>query len=102
MLGTNQVRLGEEDEGKANLEIGFENDPFNVMTSNMLKVFDTLATYETRESEHFKVHMSENDADILWPYLEPLLEESWATLTEKYGFEPVLNLANSCFNHPPS
>ncbi len=88
LLGSNLVRLGEEEEGKANLEIGFENDPFNVMASNMLKVFDTLATYETRESEHFKVHLSENDADILWPYLGPLLEEAWDSLTLKYGFEP--------------
>ncbi|GJM14497.1 MAG: hypothetical protein DHS20C12_29000 [Pseudohongiella sp.] len=88
ILGSNLIRLGEEDEGKANLEIGFDNDPFNVMTSNMLTVFDTLATYETLESEHFKVHMSSNDADILWPYMEPLLEEGWDTLTQKYGFEP--------------
>ena len=88
VLGSNLIRLGEEEEGKANLEIGYENDPFNVMTSNMLKVFDTLDTYATLESEHFKVHMSEHDADILWPYLEPLLEESWDTLTAKYGFEP--------------
>ena len=88
LLGSNLIRLGEEEEGKASLEIGFENDPFNVMTSNMLKVFDTLEGYTTQESGHFKVHMSENDAHILWPYLEPLLEESWDTLTVKYGFEP--------------
>lgn len=88
LLGSNLIRLGEEEEGKANLEIGFENDPFNVRTSNMLKVFDTLATYETLESEHFKVHMSSRDAQILWPYMEPLLEESYDTLTAKYGFEP--------------
>ena len=88
LLGSNLIRLGEEEEGKVNLEISFENDPFNVMTSNLLKVFDTLAQYSTLESEHFKVHMSESDADILWPYLEPLLEEGWDTLTAKYGFEP--------------
>ncbi|PCJ25328.1 MAG: hypothetical protein COA96_07590 [SAR86 cluster bacterium] len=88
LLGSNLIRLGEEEEGKSNLEIGYENDPFNVMTSNMLKVFDTLDTYATLESEHFKVHMSEHDADVLWPYLEPLLEEGWTTLTAKYNFEP--------------
>ena len=88
LLGSNLIRLGEEEEGRQSLEIGFENDPFNVMTSNMLKVFDTLETYATAESEHFKVHMSERDSLILWPYLEPLLEESWDTLTAKYGFEP--------------
>ena len=83
LLGSNLIRLGEEEEGKQSLEIGFENDPFNVMTSNMLKVFDTLETYATVESEHFKVHMSERDSLILWPYLEPLLEEGWDTLTAK-------------------
>ncbi|MCI5105187.1 MAG: hypothetical protein MRY76_00585, partial [Pseudomonadales bacterium] len=88
LLGSNLIRLGQEEEGQANLEIGFDNDPFNVMTSNMLKVFDTLETYETLESEHFKVHMSARDAQILWPYMEPLLEESYDTLTAKYGFEP--------------
>jgi len=88
LLGSNLIRLGEEEEGKINLEIGYENDPFNVLTSNMLKVFDTLETYTTLQSEHFKVRMSENDADVLWPYLEPLLEEGWDTLTVKYGFEP--------------
>ena len=88
LLGSNLIRLGEEEEGRQSLEIGFDNDPFNVMTSNMLKVFDTLETYATVESEHFKVHMSERDSLILWPYLEPLLEESWETLTAKYGFEP--------------
>ncbi len=88
LLGSNLIRLGEEEEGRANLEIGFDNDPFNVMTSNMLKVYDTLDSYLTLESEHFKVNMSEKDGQILWPYLEPLLEESWDTLTMKYGFEP--------------
>lgn len=88
ILGSNLIRLGEEVEGKRNLEIGYENDPFNVMTSNMLKVFDTLETYRTMESEHFKVLMSERDADVLWPYMSTLLEESWDTLTAKWGFEP--------------
>ncbi|MEQ8955686.1 MAG: tetratricopeptide repeat protein, partial [Gammaproteobacteria bacterium] len=88
ILGSNLVRLGEETEGKEMLEIGFDNDPFNVLTSNMLTMFDTLDTYPTLESEHFTVRMSQRDADVLWPYLEPLLEEGWDTLTAKYGFEP--------------
>ena len=88
LLGSNLIRLGEEAEGRANLEVGFENDPFNVLSSNLLTVFDTLENYATLESEHFLVHMSPRDADILWPYLEPLLEEAWQTLAAKWGFEP--------------
>ncbi|MCH7816372.1 MAG: tetratricopeptide repeat protein [Proteobacteria bacterium] len=99
LLGSNLIRLGEEEEGKANLEISFENDPFNVMTSNMLKVFDTLDTYTTLESEHFKVHMSQHDTDILWPYLEPLLEESWDTLTAKYDYQPAAPILIEVFEN---
>jgi len=88
LLGSNLVRLGEEDEGKYHLELAFESDPFNVLTSNLLQVFDTLESYATLESEHFRVNMSHRDAGILWPYLEPLLEESWDQLTAKYGYEP--------------
>ncbi len=99
LLGSNLIRLGEEEEGKLNLEISYENDPFNVMTSNMLKVFDTLSTYQTRESAHFKVHMSQRDADVLWPYLEPLLEEAWTTLTAKYNFEPEVPVLIEIFEN---
>ncbi len=88
LLGTNLIRLGEEEEGRVALELAFDNDPFNVMTSNMLKVFDTLEEYATLRTEHFEVRMSQRDARVLWPYMAPLLEESWTTLTAKYGFEP--------------
>lgn len=88
VLGMNLVRNGEEEEGREVLELAFDRDPFNFWTSNMLTVFDTLDTYVTRESEHFKVRLSERDAMILWPYMEPLLEEAWDTLSEKYGFTP--------------
>lgn len=88
LLGTNLIRLGEEEAGRNALELAFDNDPFNVMTSNMLKVFDTLEEYATLRTEHFEVRMSQSDAVVLWPYMAPLIEENWATLTEKYGFEP--------------
>ena len=88
VLGSNLIRLGEEAEGRANLEIGFENDPFNVMSSNLLTVFDTLEEYATLESEHFLVHMSPRDARILWPYMEAMLEEAWDKLVAKWDYEP--------------
>ncbi|MDO9476261.1 MAG: tetratricopeptide repeat protein [Pseudohongiella sp.] len=88
VLGGNLVRLGEEVEGKQHLEQAFDNDPFNVMTSNMLQVFDVLEGYAALETEHFRVNMSQRDAQVLWPYMAPLLEESWQRLVEKYQFEP--------------
>lgn len=87
-LGTNLARMGEEDEGRAQLEIAFDNDPYHIWNSNLLKVFDTLDGFVDLKSEHFIARMSERDARVLWPYMEPLLEEAWAKMVDKYGFEP--------------
>ncbi len=84
----NLLRLGREGEGRTQLEQAFEKDPFNFWTMNMLRVLDTLTVFETRRSEHFVVRMPPSEAGTLWPYLEPLLEESWTMLTRKYEFEP--------------
>jgi tetratricopeptide (TPR) repeat protein len=89
LLGINLLRLGLEKEGRAYLEQAFERDPFNFWTMNMLEVLDTLRRFETRRTGHFIVRMDPRDADALWPYLQPLLEESWHTLTAKYDFVPA-------------
>jgi len=88
ILGMNLLRLGREAEGRTQLEQAFEKDPFNFWTMNMLRVLDALALFETRRTEHFVVRMPPSEAGTLWPYMEPLLEESWVTLTRKYEFEP--------------
>lgn len=99
ILGNNLVRLGEEDEGRYHLELSFDNDPFNVLTSNLLQVFDTLDGYATLETGHFRVNMSHRDALILWPYMAPLLEESWDHLVEKYQFEPEVPVIIQVFEN---
>lgn len=88
VLGMNLLRLGHEAQGRSYLETGFQGDPFNVWAMNILNVLDTLEGFETRRTGHFIVRMHPSDAEILWPYLEPLLKESWNTLTAKYDFIP--------------
>jgi len=88
ILGMNLLRLGREAQGRSYLETGFQGDPFNVWAMNILKVLDVLEGFETRKTDHFIVRMHPSDAEILWPYVEPLLIESWNTLTAKYDFKP--------------
>lgn len=88
ILGMNLLRLGREEEGRRQLERAFDIDPFNFWTINMLRVLDRLKGFETHRTDHFVVRMHPSDADTIWPYLESLLEESWATLTAKYEFKP--------------
>ncbi len=88
ILGMNLLRLGEENKALYHLEKGFRGDPFNVRALNLLNVLDVLDGFETRTSANFVVRLPPFEADVLWPYLKPLLEESWATLTAKYDFVP--------------
>jgi tetratricopeptide (TPR) repeat protein len=99
VLGTNLARLGQEEEGRRHLEYAFDKDPYNVWNSNLLRVFDTLDDYVTKTSEHFTVKMSPEDALVLWPYMEPLLEEAWDRMVEKYGFAPESPVLIEVFNN---
>ena len=88
VLGMNLLRQGDETRALHHLEEGFRGDPFNARAMNLLKVLDVLDGFETRTTDHFVVRMHSSDVNILWPYLKPLLEESWTTLTAKYDFTP--------------
>ncbi len=88
LLGMNQLRLGEIEAGRANLETSFAGDPYNVWTKNTLDLLDTFGEYRKVESEHFEFHIHDREAELLAPYMVELAEEAWATLAERYRFEP--------------
>jgi tetratricopeptide (TPR) repeat protein len=85
VFGMNLLRLGREEQGREQLEIGFRGDPFHVWAMNMLSVLDAMDGFETRTTAHFVVRMGPEDAVVVWPYLKILLEECWQRLTVKYG-----------------
>ena len=88
LLGMNQLRLGDIEAGRAALETSFAGDPYNVWTKNTLDLLDTFGDYRKVESEHFEFHIHDREADLLAPYMVELAEEAWATLSERYRFEP--------------
>ncbi len=88
LLGQNQLRLGEIEAGKGNLERAFAGDPYNVWIKNTLDLVDTFVQYRTIQSEHFEFHIHESEAELLAPYVVGLAEEAWELLVERYRFEP--------------
>ncbi len=88
LLGQNQLRLGEIEAGRENLETAFAGDPYNVWIKNTLDLVDTFVEYRTIQSEHFEFHIHESEADLLGPYMVELAEEAWSVLVERYRFEP--------------
>ncbi|MCH7910035.1 MAG: hypothetical protein IIB38_10505, partial [Candidatus Hydrogenedentes bacterium] len=87
------MRLGREQEGRAELQRAFEADPFNVQLYNLLQLMDTLATFETLERGAFVLRLPKDEEPIMGRAALDLLDEAIALLEVKYDVElekPVL------------
>jgi tetratricopeptide (TPR) repeat protein len=90
ILGLNQLRLGQVDEARRNLETSFEGDPYNPWIKNTLDLLDTFGEYRVVRSPRFELMLHQNEADLIAPYMQALAEEAYDTLTKRYGYTPEL------------
>ena len=90
LLGMNELRLGEIDPGRANLERAFEGDPYNPWFKNSLDLLDTFERFKTHTTEHFELFFHETEDELLATYLAPIAEEAYDSLSRRYGVEPDL------------
>ena len=88
-LGTNRLRAGEMAAGRAQIERAFRIDPFNLWHKNTLDLLDVLDGFRTVDQGRFRFVAAAREADILLPYLAPLLEEAYAKLATKYDYRPA-------------
>ena len=96
-LGINVFRLGQEDEARQILEEAYNRDPFNVWTVNTLRLMDSLKEYQTFETDRFRVRLNPKEAALLWPYVDELTEQSYASLTSRYGYKPPVKVLLEVF-----
>jgi tetratricopeptide (TPR) repeat protein len=87
-LGMALLRLGQMDQGRAEVEIAFKGDAFNVWAKNTLDLLDTMQDF--RETKHgvFIVKAAPQESEVLSGYAMNLLAEASAKLTSKYRFTP--------------
>ena len=88
LLGTNQLRAGNFDEGRATLERAFAIDPFNLWHKNTLDLLDQVRGFTTIDRGHFRIIAPKKEAELLSMYLVPLLEEAYDTLSRRYDHKP--------------
>lgn len=86
-LGTTRSRLAEMASAKPALEKSFKLDPYNVWTGNLLSLFDSYKDYALLKTEHFKIRLHKDDAQIVGPYATELAEKAYEALVPKYGFK---------------
>ncbi|HEX6322765.1 MAG TPA: tetratricopeptide repeat protein [Vicinamibacterales bacterium] len=87
LLGINQLRTGDIEAGRRNLEIAFEGDPHNVWNWNTLELLDTFSQYREVASERFSFMLFEGEAGLLGPYMTELAEEAYDSLAKRYGVQ---------------
>src|SRR5688572_22445271 len=82
------LRLGQMENGRAEVEKAFKGDPFNLWAKNTLDLLDSMADYRETKRAGFIIKASAQESDVLSPYAADLLEEAAAKLTSKYKFTP--------------
>ncbi len=90
-LGQNQLRLGDIEAARKNLERSFEGDPYNVWVKNTLDLLDTFANYTLIETENgrFRLFLDKKEAGVLGPAMASLAAEAIEKLSARYGFTPT-------------
>ncbi len=88
VLGTNQLRTGQMDEGRATLDRAFTFDPFNVWHKNTLDLLDKLQHFRTIDRGRFRIVAPAEEAELLALYITPLLEQAYDALAKRYGYAP--------------
>ena len=103
VLGESLMNRGRTDEAREVFEKGYKVSKTygDVRRDNWREVLRVvIPNLETIKTEHFEIRMSKSEAKVMRHYLPQLLEESWDTLTAKYGIEPEMPIYADAFDRP--
>lgn len=87
-LGTNELRLGQIESGRAHLAEAFSRDPYHVWNKNTLDLLDDLAGYRTISTARFQLVGAPDEVELLALHLGPLLERAYDSLATRYQYQP--------------
>ena len=83
-LGLYLLRTGDEPAARVSLERSFADDPFDVMTFNLLALMDTLDGFQTFERGDVILRLHPEEAPVLGEYALTLAQEALDDLSARY------------------
>ena len=92
-LGMHLLRTGDELGARRALERSFAEDPYDVVTYNLLELLDTLDEFETFEAGDLIVRLHRDEAAVLKHYVLELAQRAFDDLSARYEFKtegPIL------------
>ena len=87
-LGLLYTQSGDEDDARATLDAAHALDPFNLRTTNYLRLLDTMAGYARLETENFIVLYDENLDPVIAEPMAEFLEKIHAEVTRSFQTKP--------------
>jgi tetratricopeptide (TPR) repeat protein len=88
-LGLLYTQSGDEDDARRELEAARVLDPFNIATTNYLRLLDQMASYARRETEHFTIVYDPAADPIIADYFAEYLESIYKDVTGNFRHEPA-------------
>lgn len=86
-LGVNLMRLGFEEEARAQLEACYAHNYKDAATVNTLRLLDSYKNFVTYRTDNTILKLHKKEAELLRPYFEAELKRILATYEKKYGFK---------------
>ena len=86
-LGINLMRLGQEDEARADLETCIENHYADAATTNTLRLMDSYKNFVTYKTDRTVLRLHKKEAELLHPYFEAEMLRALNTYDKKYGYK---------------
>jgi tetratricopeptide (TPR) repeat protein len=89
-IGAGYLRLGMEKEGLEWLRKAWKGDQYNMRTKNTLDLFEDFIPreYSFATTKSFKLRYHNDEKPLYRRYIEPLLEQAFGQMVERYGYQP--------------
>ena len=87
-LGLHLLRTGDEPGARGALDRAFRDDPYDIVTYNLLGLLDTLDTFVTVQDGEITMRLHPDEAAVLREHAMPLARDALSTLGARYGLTP--------------
>ncbi len=87
-LGLLYTQSGDEELARSTLDAAHNLDPFNLATTNYLRLLDDLSKFSRSETDHFVVFYDPNSDPVIPEYFGEYLESIYKEVTGEYRQEP--------------
>jgi tetratricopeptide (TPR) repeat protein len=88
-LGMHLLRTGDEPGARQALERSFKDDPYDVVTHNLLEMLDKVDKFETVKDGDLIVRLDPEEAGVMREQVMPLAKEALARLSQLWDFKPT-------------